>query len=237
VSCLPGSGTFYAFADVSRAISALGCRDDAEFAELLLNDAGVAVVPGSGFGAPATCACPLPAACRRWSRRWTASGASHCARRRGLMQAHSAANDLVAARRCCRHRPLHVHHLHHFRRISHLALALDGAAAPARARVGVLGGALERDLSLTPLENHLRSLGGEAGYQGGFLAHYLVALLYPAALTWRIQWFLAGLLSRSTPSPTAGCSRAADRAESGFLDSADTVAGEFAPFASPAVPR
>ena len=47
---------------------------------------------------------------------------------------------------------------------------------------------------LTPLENHLRSLGGEAGYQGGFLAHYLVALLYPAALTWRIQWFLAALL-------------------------------------------
>jgi aspartate aminotransferase len=52
VSCLPGAGTFYAFADVSRAMSALGCRDDGEFAELLLNEAGVAVVPGSGFGAP-----------------------------------------------------------------------------------------------------------------------------------------------------------------------------------------
>jgi aspartate aminotransferase len=52
VSCLPGAGTFYAFAEVSRAITALGCRDDSEFAELLLNDAGVAVVPGSGFGAP-----------------------------------------------------------------------------------------------------------------------------------------------------------------------------------------
>jgi aspartate aminotransferase len=52
VSCLPGAGTFYAFADVSRAIAALGCRDDGEFTELLLNDAGVAVVPGSGFGAP-----------------------------------------------------------------------------------------------------------------------------------------------------------------------------------------
>ncbi|MGH8131737.1 MAG: pyridoxal phosphate-dependent aminotransferase [Steroidobacteraceae bacterium] len=52
VSCLPGAGTFYAFADVSRAITALGCRDDHEFTELLLNEAGVAVVPGSGFGAP-----------------------------------------------------------------------------------------------------------------------------------------------------------------------------------------
>ncbi|HET9390966.1 MAG TPA: pyridoxal phosphate-dependent aminotransferase, partial [Steroidobacteraceae bacterium] len=52
VSCLPGSGTFYAFADVSRAIAGLGCRDDNEFAELLLTEGGVAVVPGSGFGAP-----------------------------------------------------------------------------------------------------------------------------------------------------------------------------------------
>jgi aspartate aminotransferase len=52
VSCLPGDGTFYAFAEVSRAMAALGCRDDGEFAELLLNEAGVAVVPGSGFGAP-----------------------------------------------------------------------------------------------------------------------------------------------------------------------------------------
>jgi aspartate aminotransferase len=52
VSCLPGAGTFYAFAEVSRAMAALGCRDDAEFCELLLNEAQVAVVPGSGFGAP-----------------------------------------------------------------------------------------------------------------------------------------------------------------------------------------
>ncbi len=52
ISCLPGSGTFYAFADVSKAMAALGCNTDAEFAELLLNDGGVAVVPGSGFGAP-----------------------------------------------------------------------------------------------------------------------------------------------------------------------------------------
>jgi hypothetical protein len=47
---------------------------------------------------------------------------------------------------------------------------------------------------LTPLENHLRHLGGEAGYHGGFLAHYLVAVLYPPGLTWHIQWILAALL-------------------------------------------
>jgi aspartate aminotransferase len=52
ISCLPGAGTFYAFAEVSGAMATLGCRDDGEFAELLLNEGGVAVVPGSGFGAP-----------------------------------------------------------------------------------------------------------------------------------------------------------------------------------------
>ena len=51
-SCLPGAGTFYAFADVERAMAALGCRDDDAFAEHLLVNAGVAVVPGTGFGAP-----------------------------------------------------------------------------------------------------------------------------------------------------------------------------------------
>ncbi len=52
ISCLQGAGTFYAFADVSGAMHAMGCRDDNAFAELLLNEGGVAVVPGSGFGAP-----------------------------------------------------------------------------------------------------------------------------------------------------------------------------------------
>jgi aspartate aminotransferase len=52
VSCLPGAGTFYAFALVEGAMHALGIKDDNEFAEYLLVQAGVAVVPGSGFGAP-----------------------------------------------------------------------------------------------------------------------------------------------------------------------------------------
>src|SRR5580658_8531565 len=52
VSCLAGAGTFYAFADVSKAMASLGCQDDGDFAELLLERGGVAVVPGSGFGAP-----------------------------------------------------------------------------------------------------------------------------------------------------------------------------------------
>jgi aspartate aminotransferase len=52
ISCLAGAGTFYAFADVSGAMRALGCKDDTAFAEILLVEGGVAVVPGSGFGAP-----------------------------------------------------------------------------------------------------------------------------------------------------------------------------------------
>jgi len=52
ISCLPGAGTFYAFANVEGAMQALALKDDNEFAEFLLANAGVAVVPGSGFGAP-----------------------------------------------------------------------------------------------------------------------------------------------------------------------------------------
>jgi aspartate aminotransferase len=52
VSCLPGSGTFYAFADVRGAMRNLGIRDDNTFCEYLINKALVAVVAGSGFGAP-----------------------------------------------------------------------------------------------------------------------------------------------------------------------------------------
>ena len=49
---LPAAGTFYAFCDVSAAIRNLGLADDHAFAELLLEKAGVAGVPGTGFGAP-----------------------------------------------------------------------------------------------------------------------------------------------------------------------------------------
>jgi aspartate aminotransferase len=52
ISCLPGAGTFYAFAHIEGAMRLLGMKDDTEFAEYLLVQGGVAVVPGSGFGAP-----------------------------------------------------------------------------------------------------------------------------------------------------------------------------------------
>lgn len=40
---------------------------------------------------------------------------------------------------------------------------------------------------LTPLENQLRRLAGEQGYQGGFIEHYLLAALYPEGLTRAVQ--------------------------------------------------
>lgn len=40
---------------------------------------------------------------------------------------------------------------------------------------------------LTPLENRLRRLAGEAGYQDGFVEHYLLGWLYPEALDRSIQ--------------------------------------------------
>ena len=47
---------------------------------------------------------------------------------------------------------------------------------------------------LTPLENHLRALAGEAGYSGGFVEHYVLPVLYPPGLTRHAQWVLAGVL-------------------------------------------
>jgi hypothetical protein len=40
---------------------------------------------------------------------------------------------------------------------------------------------------LTPLEKRLRRMGGEAGYEGGFIEHYVVAVLYPRGLTRGVQ--------------------------------------------------
>ena len=52
VTCLPSDGTFYSFPDFSQAIARLGLPDDLAFAEFLINEAGVALVPGSAFGSP-----------------------------------------------------------------------------------------------------------------------------------------------------------------------------------------
>jgi hypothetical protein len=82
---------------------------------------------------------------------------------------------------------------------------------------------------LTPLENHLRDWGGAATYQGGFVDHYIMPVLYPNGLTHAMQveiavlivvlnaaaygWVLAGRrirarrAQRGPPAPTPGTPR------------------------------
>ncbi len=43
---------------------------------------------------------------------------------------------------------------------------------------------------LTPLENSLRRMAGDAGYEGGFIEHYLLGVLYPRGLTTQVQVIL-----------------------------------------------
>jgi aspartate aminotransferase len=53
VHCIGGQGTFYSFPNVEDMIDRLdGINTDVELAEYLINEVGVALVPGSAFGAP-----------------------------------------------------------------------------------------------------------------------------------------------------------------------------------------
>jgi len=47
---------------------------------------------------------------------------------------------------------------------------------------------------LTVWENHFRALGGEAGYPGGFIEHYVAALIYPGFISPEQHLLLAVLL-------------------------------------------
>ncbi|MBE0484142.1 MAG: pyridoxal phosphate-dependent aminotransferase [Bacterioplanes sp.] len=51
-SCIHGDGAFYAYPCVKEAMAAQDIDNDVDFAEKLLIDAGVALVPGSAFGTP-----------------------------------------------------------------------------------------------------------------------------------------------------------------------------------------
>ncbi len=46
---------------------------------------------------------------------------------------------------------------------------------------------------LTPIENALRSLAGQAGYSGGFVEHYIMPLVYPAIMSRDIE-IISGFL-------------------------------------------
>jgi hypothetical protein len=46
---------------------------------------------------------------------------------------------------------------------------------------------------LTPFENYLRERGGSIRYEGEFIEHYILTLLYPAQLTPHVQIWLGAL--------------------------------------------
>ncbi|EGV49975.1 pyridoxal phosphate-dependent aminotransferase [Candidatus Endoriftia persephone] len=51
ISCLPADGTFYLFPNIEGALESIGgVSNDLELAEYLIEQAGVALVPGSAFG-------------------------------------------------------------------------------------------------------------------------------------------------------------------------------------------
>ena len=47
---------------------------------------------------------------------------------------------------------------------------------------------------LTPLENAFALRAGLRGYEGSFIEHYLVPIIYPEGLTPFAQWVLAGVV-------------------------------------------
>ena len=47
---------------------------------------------------------------------------------------------------------------------------------------------------LTPLESYLREGGGEGGYRGGFIEHYVRMILYPENLTVELRYVLGIVL-------------------------------------------
>lgn len=53
IDCITSDGTFYVFPNVEKLIDKLdGIENDLDFAEYLIEKAGVAIVPGSAFGCP-----------------------------------------------------------------------------------------------------------------------------------------------------------------------------------------
>ena len=52
VHVIPADGTFYLFPNITAAIKRLKLKDDIQFTEMLLEKAGLALVPGTAFGTP-----------------------------------------------------------------------------------------------------------------------------------------------------------------------------------------
>ncbi len=235
MSCLPGAGTFYAFADVSqgdggarlprrrrvrRAAAQRGRRRG-----------------GAGLGlrcARATCASPSPAACRRSRRRSSASRACSrpVARWPRAPEGAPEGDGLGGSSRTCWSSSTSPSP----RSSSSAASSPGNGAGPSSliCRRSAWGFWVEMSgqiCPLTPLEIHLRHLAGEAGYQGGFLDHYLVPLLYPPGLTGRTSGCSRRCCSRSISWLTAPCSALTGAGAAGSLTKSRPSPQNSRPFA------
>ena len=82
---------------------------------------------------------------------------------------------------------------------------------------------------LTPWEQRLRARAGQAGWEGGFVEHYLVPLLYPASLSVDLQLVLgaavmAGCVAHAGQT-TQVCRAPPPRVPTGDRVGASTVRG------------
>ena len=59
---------------------------------------------------------------------------------------------------------------------------------------GIVVECLHLGCPLTPWENQMRRMAGQAGYEGGFIEHYLIPLIYTAGLTPQIQLWLGAIV-------------------------------------------
>ncbi|MBP6483572.1 MAG: DUF2784 domain-containing protein [Rhodoferax sp.] len=81
---------------------------------------------------------------------------------------------------------------------------------------------------LTPLENRLRWRAGDDGYHSGFIAHYLIPIIYPEGLTrdWQMVLGVAGHCGRRQSGVSAQFSPAPRKTRHHFQPEArKTLAG------------
>ena len=81
---------------------------------------------------------------------------------------------------------------------------------------------------LTPLEKSLRTSAGQAGYDGGFVEHYMVRVIYPGGLTTGVRLLLVGGLLIATSiayREHLKCLRPRGRREGWFDDDRHRAAG------------
>ena len=81
-----------------------------------------------------------------------------------------------------------------------------------------------RHLSAHPAGKRAARQAGDAGYDGGFIEHYLIPVIYPAGLTPRIQWLLGAFVVALNVAIYVWVLRRKKVAETGLIESSQTIA-------------